>query len=216
MLHFLLTIIALLLTTGCKVSPTPAPTLPITSTTARVPIGYLSPGSLTTLISEPSCEEAEVHIDADGAMRKLAVEHHNAAVLPAALQQAADKEWPGHHIKGYETEIAIDRDHAVEIAVITADGRHCELNGSSSGVVYYTECVIAPEHIPAPVLTEIKRLFPNGEITQAEHRKLGDGTEEISIKVRAAKKSHALYLTPAGQLTRHLVEIPAKLKVAVP
>lgn len=158
-------------------------------------------------------ETFKVRVDPAGAVTKQSLYHRSKSDIPDLVHELATRTYPESTTTSYETEWYVDRGRVFEVEVQTKDAQRCEVASTSDGKLIYTECEIAPETLPVAVKDTLERTLPGAEILEAEH-KMGD-EELYTVEAKQGDEEHYLYLTPGGELRKHLLRIPAVLEVEV-
>jgi hypothetical protein len=177
--------------------------------------GQLDAELVLTARDAHAVEKVQIRAGADGSVTKIAVYHGDAERVPEPVRKLVVAEYPDASATFYESEMYEDGSRVYEVEVRPRKGARCELAASAEGTELYRECEINPSKLPAPVSETIKKLFPKAKIDEAEHKTRVDGTESYAVEVTVNGALHYLYISPEGNLDRHLLRVPAVLEVPV-
>lgn len=164
--------------------------------------------------SRADVEKLKVRLEPDGQVSKLSLYHRTRAEVPELVHQLAARTYPGSKAVSYEIEWYPTKGRVFEVEVETQEGKRCEVAGTPDGKLMYTECHVPVETLPAAVTQTLERTLPGAKILEAEH-KMGEA-ELYTIEAEVDGGEHYLFLTPQGDLRRHLRRYPAVLEVPVP
>jgi hypothetical protein len=157
----------------------------------------------------------KIRTDASGALVKQSVYHRDQAAIPKPVHDLAAQKFPGGKTEQVESELYREHGRVYEVEVTTADGKKCEVAASAEGVELYTECVVEPASLPAPVTAAIAKLYPDAKVLEAETKK-GPKVDEITVEVQVGDGEHYVRIEPDGTVIERLVRVPAVVEIPVP
>lgn len=180
--------------------------------------GRLNRELIGVAASAEGVRKIELHSDGTGGLWKMSVYHQDASRIPAPVRQLAESQFPGGKPVSFETEHYADVGLVYEVELESADGRHCEVSATAEAKLRYTECRISKDGLPAAVAQKLEATLPGATVEELEVLK-GPGIaggEEYRAELKVGSTVHYLRLSPAGELLRRGVLVPAKLEVPHP
>jgi hypothetical protein len=156
----------------------------------------------------------KIRTDAGGAVVKQSLYHRDLAAIPKPVHDLAAQKFPGGKTEQVESELYLEHGRVYEVEVTTTDGKKCEVAASAEGVELYTECVVEPASLPAPVTAAIAKLYPDAKVLEAETKK-GPEVDEITVEVQVGGGEHYLRVKPDGTVIQRLVRIPAVVEIPI-
>lgn len=206
---------------------------PATPTPPAAGPGQLDPEIVR--IAAAGARKLKLELEADGAVRKLAVYHDDASALPAAVVARTSEVYPGGVVRHYETELYRDLGRVYEIEVTTKDKQSCELSAREDGTIVYKECELDPKSLPAEISAAIARDAAGRKLLEVERKDYADGKTEFVAEVgpdpktakpaKPAKKGEEaedeaageeLYFDATGKLLRREITLTAEVEIARP
>lgn len=200
-----------------EVTPTapPPPSEPVVAPPPAGP-GQLDAELVRAAASLQGVEKVVLKAEPDGAVRYLAVYHHDADAIPEPVREQLAVLYPGARVLRYESEFVAPHGRLYEIEVETADKQECELSAKADGGVVYSECHVDPRALPEPVRAAFDRAHPGVAIQGVEKKMVPGAGDEYEVKFEVDGRAHELSFSPDGAVTRHVLVIPAVLQVPAP
>lgn len=160
-------------------------------------------------------DKLKLRFNGEGKLVKQALYHGEAAAAPAALVDAVKERYPGHSIRGYETEHYADLGAVFEIEFETSEGQHCELAAREDGSVIYTECRVDPAELPESIIKNIDGIFSGSKVLEAEFKTM-DEQESYSVEFEHEGREYYFHFDAEGQVTSKHVLVPAVVELPLP
>lgn len=182
-------------------------------------VGLAHPGSLdrdliATATNAEGVFKVKIFTQPDGTVRKLAVYHRDAKLVPQKVQDAARKLFGSAPIQYFESEQYLDLGQIFEVEVKTAKGEE-EGAFKPDGTLVYRETPLTAKTVPAQLLKIAQGLVPEGKLIEAE-RKRGPNVDEFALKFDVKGVIHYIRMQPNATIINHAKRVPAVIEVLLP
>jgi hypothetical protein len=174
-------------------------------------LGNLDDALVEEITDVAAIERLDLHFDEQLGLDVLETRHHDLQSVPEPFRRLATERAQDGRVVGYATIFETGGTVLFVARFEAADGRSCDLAGEGDGVEVYTECVVESEALPDPVVEAVNELGGQ-RILRAAHRE-GQNTDFYRVEARIGDRTHALELTPAGEILLHDALFEATVRV---